>query len=222
MTVPYSDFSSSSRVHAASNIYESVGKRCLDLILVLIAAPVAVPLVALILLATWREGGRPLYVQHRIGRGGKQFRCWKVRTMVQNADRVLAELIVSDPVVAQEWHHNQKLTDDPRITRLGRFLRRTSLDELPQLWNVINGTMSLIGPRPFTPDQRALYAGGHHAAYYNYRPGLSGLWQVSRRSAGSFAERVAYDEQYCRNVSFLGDAAILWQTLFVVARATGI
>ncbi len=222
MTVPYSDFSAASPVRPVTSIYEALGKRCLDLMLVLIAAPVAVPLVGLILLATWYQGGKPLYVQHRIGRGGKLFHCWKIRTMVQDADGVLAQMIDSDPAVAEEWHLNQKLSRDPRITRLGRFLRRTSLDELPQLWNVLNGTMSLVGPRPFTPEQRALYAGGHPAAYYSLRPGLSGLWQVSRRSAGSFAERVAYDDEYCRQVSLWRDAAILWRTVSVVLRATGI
>lgn len=222
MTVPFSDFSVSSPVRPYTRLYEGLGKRFLDLMLVLLAAPVAVPLVGLILLATWREGGRPLYVQHRIGRGGQLFRCWKVRTMVQDADAVLAQLIGSDPALADEWHLNQKLSRDPRITRLGRFLRRTSLDELPQLWNVLNGTMSLVGPRPFTPEQQGLYAGGRAAAYYSLRPGLSGLWQVSRRNSGSFSERVAYDDEYSRSVSLWSDALILWRTVLVVLRATGI
>lgn len=222
MTVPFSDFSVSSPVRPFVRLYEGIGKRLLDLMLVLLAAPVAVPLVGLILLATWREGGRPLYMQHRIGRGGQLFRCWKVRTMVQDADGVLAQLIGSDPALAEEWRLNQKLSRDPRITRLGRFLRRTSLDELPQLWNVLNGTMSLVGPRPFTPEQQGLYAGGHAAAYYRLRPGLSGLWQVSRRNSGSFSERVAYDDKYSRQISLWGDAVIIWRTVLVVLRATGI
>ncbi|MCX8508430.1 MAG: sugar transferase, partial [Rhodobacteraceae bacterium] len=105
---------------------------------------------------------------------------------------------------------------------LGRFLRRTSLDELPQLWNVLNGSMSLIGPRPFLPAQRSLYAAGRPAAYYELRPGLSGLWQISRRSAGSFAERLAYDEDYGRDIRLTSDLAILWRTFAVVLRATGV
>jgi len=222
VTVPFSDFSASSPVRPFARLYEGTGKRLLDLRLVLLAAPVAVPLVGLILFATWREGGRPLYMQHRIGRGGQLFRCWKVRTMVQDADVVLAQLIGGDPALADEWHLNQKLSRDPRITRLGRFLRRTSLDELPQLWNVLNGTMSLVGPRPFTPEQQGLYAGGHAAAYYSLRPGLSGLWQVSCRNSGSFSERVAYDDEYSRQISLWGDAVILWRTVLVVLRATGI
>lgn len=222
MTVPYSDFSVSHPVRPSTSLYRTFGKRCLDLLLVLLAAPVAVPLIALILLATWSEGGKPLYVQLRIGRGGQLFRCWKVRTMVQNADGVLAQLIGRDPAIAQEWHLNQKLSRDPRITRLGRFLRRTSLDELPQLWNVLNGTMSLVGPRPFTPEQQGLYAGGRAAAYYSLRPGLSGLWQVSRRSSGSFSERSAYDDEYSHQISLWRDVMILWRTVSVVVRATGI
>jgi lipopolysaccharide/colanic/teichoic acid biosynthesis glycosyltransferase len=178
--------------------------------------------VALILLATWLEGGSPLYLQARVGRGGALFRCWKVRTMVRGADELLARLVEEDDDIAREWHHHQKLTRDPRITRLGRLLRRSSLDELPQLWNVLNGTMSLVGPRPFTPAQRGLYAGGRgDLAYYDLRPGISGLWQVSRRNAGSFAERVSYDEQYGRSVSLLTDLSILWRTFAVVLRATG-
>jgi lipopolysaccharide/colanic/teichoic acid biosynthesis glycosyltransferase len=142
--------------------------------------------------------------------------------MVRGADELLARLVEEDDHIAREWLHHQKLTRDPRVTRLGRILRRSSLDELPQLWNVLNGTMSLVGPRPFTPDQRALYAGGRgDLAYYGLRPGISGFWQVSRRNAGSFAERVSFDEQYGRSVSLLTDLSILWRTFAVVLRATG-
>ena len=193
-----------------------------DICLVVLALPVVLPVLALMLLATWVQGGKPLYRQRRVGLGGQEFLCWKVRTMVQDADRVLADLIARDPLIAEEWRTNQKLARDPRITRLGRFLRRTSLDELPQLWNVLNGTMSLIGPRPFTPDQRALYANGCDSAYYYLRPGLSGLWQVSRRSAGSFADRVHYDDLYCQQMGLAFDASILWRTFMVVLRATGL
>jgi len=224
MTVPYYDFSTMTPVAPPrQGYYETVGKRLLDVFAVVVAAPVVLPLIAVILFATWFQGGKPLYVQYRIGRGGKVFKCWKVRTMVQNAEKVLADLISSDPAIAREWGENQKLTKDPRITRLGRFLRKSSLDELPQLWNVLNGTMSLIGPRPFMPEQKALYAdGSHDTAYYRLRPGISGLWQVSRRNAGSFRERVHYDEQYGMSVRFLSDIGILWRTLAVVVAATGL
>lgn len=223
MTVPFSDFTLAAPVRPVSRSYAGVGKRLFDISFALFTAPVVIPVLALILLATWVDGGRPLYAQPRVGRDGRLFRCWKVRTMVRDADDMLARLMESDAGLAAEWHDRQKLVSDPRITRLGRLLRRASLDELPQLWNVLNGTMSLIGPRPFTPDQQALYADGRRdAAYYRLRPGISGLWQVRRRNAGSFVERVQYDQAYGRSVSLRGDLAILWQTFAVVLRATGL
>lgn len=222
MTKPLPAFEDALPVRSASNFYSKAGKRLIDVTLVIVALPVVVPVVLMILGMTWAEGGKPLYRQRRVGLGGREFSCWKIRTMVQNAERVLAELVARDPKIAEEWNRNQKLANDPRITRLGRFLRRTSLDELPQLWNVLNGTMSLIGPRPFTPDQKPLYAEGRDSAYYHLRPGLSGLWQVSRRSAGSFADRVHFDELYSQQLSFAFDAGILWRTFSVVMRATGL
>jgi lipopolysaccharide/colanic/teichoic acid biosynthesis glycosyltransferase len=223
MTVPYSDFSDMTPVRSDRDFYASVGKRLFDLAVVILTAPLVVPVLALILLITALDGGRPIYRQRRIGRGGREFQCLKVRTMVHGADALLAALVRSDPQVAREWAENQKLTKDPRITAFGRMLRRTSLDELPQLWNVLNGTMSLIGPRPFTPDQRALYANGSvDAPYFSMRPGISGLWQVSRRNAGSFAERAHYDEEYGLRQSLGFDLSILWRTVAVVLRATGL
>jgi len=222
MTMPLPAFDDVTPVRSATSLYSTVGKRLLDMMLVMIALPIVIPALALILVATWAEGGKPIYSQRRVGLGGREFSCWKVRTMVQNADQVLVNLIAQDPGIADEWYKNQKLARDPRITRLGRFLRRSSLDELPQLLNVLNGTMSLIGPRPFTPDQKALYSGGRDCAYYYLRPGLSGLWQVSRRSAGSFADRVHYDEIYSQRLSLAFDARILWRTFSVVLRATGL
>lgn len=222
MTVPLSDFSEADAVFQDRSLYAVFGKRLFDVLLVLLALPVVAPLLAVILFMTWVQGGKPLFVQHRVGLGGKTFRCLKVRTMVKNADRVLADLIARDPAVAREWQTNQKLAKDPRITQLGRFLRRSSLDELPQLLNVLNGTMSLVGPRPFTPEQKSLYADGRNCAYYALRPGLSGLWQVSRRNAGSFAERVRFDEEYGRKVGLLFDIQIVWRTFSVVLGGTGI
>lgn len=223
MTVPYSDFSDVTLVRTDAGFYSGIGKRLFDLTVVILTAPIVLPVLALILIVSAFDGGWPLYIQRRIGRGGREFQCWKVRTMVHGADAVLADLVRTDPQVAREWAENQKLTKDPRITSFGRMLRRTSLDELPQLWNVLNGTMSLIGPRPFTPDQRELYANGRpDAPYYSMRPGISGLWQVSRRNAGSFAERAHYDEEYGLRLSLGFDLSILWCTIAVVLRATGL
>ena len=142
--------------------------------------------------------------------------------MVPDADAALAQVLALDRGKAQEWARHQKLTDDPRVTRLGRFLRRTSLDEVPQLWNVMRGQMSLVGPRPFTPEQAGLYGSGLGGeAYYALRPGITGLWQVTRRNRGSFAERAEYDRRYAAGLSLGSDLSILSRTFGVVFRATG-
>lgn len=223
MTVPFADFSDVTPVRSADSFYSTTGKRLVDVALVLLAAPVVVPLLAVIILISWAESGSPLFIQRRIGRGAREFRCWKIRTMVKDADAVLARLMAQNAAVAREWAVNQKLARDPRITRFGRFLRKSSLDELPQLLNVLNGTMSLVGPRPFTPEQKSLYAEGRaDASYYSLRPGLSGLWQVSRRNAGSFGERAHYDEDYSIRMCLSFDLEILWRTFAVVLRSTGL
>ena len=203
-------------------IYAGFGKRLADLVLVALLAPLALPLIAVACLLVRLDGGAPIYGQPRVGRNGVVFRCWKIRTMVPQAERALDDLLRRDPALAREWAEAQKLTHDPRITRIGRWLRRFSIDELPQLWNVALGQMSLIGPRPFTPSQRALYdaqpgAGG----YYRLRPGISGLWQVEARSGGPFRDRVCFDDAYARNLSPWLDLAILLRTLVVLARASG-
>ncbi|MFN0114853.1 MAG: sugar transferase [Paracoccaceae bacterium] len=193
-----------------------------DLLAVLLMAPVVLAVVGIAAAAVAASGGRPIYWQLRVGRRGEVFRCWKLRTMVRGAEVRLAALLAADEALAAEWRVNQKLAKDPRITRIGRFLRRTSLDELPQLWNVAMGQMSLIGPRPFTPEQAMTYeAGAGSSAYYRLRPGVTGLWQVSRRNAGTFAERVQWDRAYAERLSFAGDLAILLRTVGVVLKATG-
>ncbi|MGB3148048.1 MAG: sugar transferase [Paracoccaceae bacterium] len=205
--------------------YRRHGKRLFDLIFVAAIAPVVLPLLVLILLLTWvlgrKAGLSPLFSQYRVGRGGKVFRCWKVRTMVAGADQLLADLIARCPETAKEWRERQKLANDPRITGFGRFLRRTSLDELPQLWNVLNGTMSLIGPRPFLPNQRALYSTGQTAPYYSLLPGLSGPWQISGRDVSSFSDRRHFDDAYAASLGARSDLRILLRTFVVVLRGTG-
>lgn len=132
----------------ASRLYKNFGKRMLDLCIVAFAAPVAIAILAIVWVVGLFSGGKVFFSQERVGQGGKTFQCYKVRTMVKDADRVLDELIKSDPAVAAEWSKFQKLRNDPRITRWGNFLRTTSIDELPQLWNVLRGEMSIVGPRP--------------------------------------------------------------------------
>lgn len=212
----------STRRAAASGPYRLWGKRVLDFFAALALLPIAVPIIAVVWFLTTRDGGHGFYAQHRVGRDGKLFRCWKIRTMVRDADDVLARLIAEDPEIAREWHQTQKLHDDPRITRLGRLLRKTSIDELPQLWNVLKGDMSLIGPRPFTPDQKPLYDRlPASAAYYSLRPGISGLWQVDCRNDGAFDERAGYDDAYADGLSLWQDLLIVGRTIQVVCCATG-
>ena len=201
-----------------SGLYRAFIKRCLDILLVLASAPVVLPILAVLALLVARDGGQPFYGQDRIGRGGRRFRMWKLRTMVVDADRKLEECLARDPALRAEWDATQKLKNDPRITRLGRIMRKTSMDELPQLWNVLKGEMSIVGPRPFMPDQSALY---HGHAYYRLRPGLTGFWQVSERNDGDFAQRARHDSQYDRALSFWTDLRVVLSTVRVVLRATG-
>jgi len=223
MTMPLLEVPALPVPGTVNGFYVNKGKRLLDLAFVLFALPIILPLLTIIVLLTLLEGGRPFYFQTRIGQDGRAYRFWKVRTMVRNADRALDDILSRDAGLAAEWALNQKLARDPRITRLGAVLRKTSLDELPQLWNVVNGSMSLVGPRPFLPEQQELYAGGRtDIAYYRVRPGLTGLWQISRRNAGSFAERVIFDTRYARQITLMGDLAIIFRTFSVVLKGTGI
>jgi lipopolysaccharide/colanic/teichoic acid biosynthesis glycosyltransferase len=202
----------------ALGLYVGTFKRLLDIVLVLLAAPFVVMIVLPVALYIRRDGHSAYYWSERVGRYGRTFRMMKLRTMVPDADEKLAAYLDSDPEAAAEWRETQKLKADPRITAFGRFLRKTSLDELPQLWNVLKGDMSLVGPRPMMPNQRKLYPG---RAYYALRPGVTGPWQVSDRNETTFARRADYDRDYCRNVSLAHDARLIWQTLAVVLRGTG-
>ena len=150
--------------------------------------------------------------------GGRSFTLWKLRSMVPDADTRLREHLSADPAARAEWDRTQKLMDDPRITRMGRFIRKCSIDELPQLWNVLRGDMSLVGPRPMMPEQASLYPG---ISYFALRPGITGTWQVSARNASSFAERARFDSDYYRSVSLGTDLGILLATVRVVVRGTG-
>lgn len=155
----------------------------------------------------------PIFFGHtRIGQGGAHFRCWKFRTMTVNADVVLARLLESDPEARLEWDSTQKLRNDPRVTALGRFLRKSSLDELPQLWNVLRGDMGLVGPRPIVDGEIHRY-GRYFVHYCSVKPGITGLWQVSGRSNTSYRRRVAFDMAYSRSRSVWLDLKILVRTV---------
>ena len=199
-------------------LYRRIGKRVLDVTAILMAAPVVVPLVGVLALMVARDGGAPFYTQLRVGRQGRQFRIVKLRSMVADADGRLDAYLDQHPAARAEWDSTQKLKDDPRITRFGQFLRRSSLDELPQLWNVLIGDMSLVGPRPMMVSQQGLYPG---TAYYGLRPGITGYWQTSARNAATFQSRAGYDTAYDADLSLLTDARVLVRTVAVVAKATG-
>jgi undecaprenyl-phosphate galactose phosphotransferase len=170
------------------------------------------PLLIGLALLVRADGGPMFYRQRRIGAGGREFSCLKFRTMVVDADRQLQQLLRSDPRAAAEWGADQKLAHDPRITRVGSFLRQSSLDELPQLLNVLRGEMSLVGPRPIVAAEVARY-GRNIEYYYETKPGLTGLWQVSGRNDTGYARRVKLDVWYVRNWSLGHDIAILWKTV---------
>jgi len=201
-------------------LYRRAGKRVLDLAIAIPALVVSAPLIAVLLIVVALDGGKPLFGHRRVGRDGRMFSCFKIRTMVPDAAERLAELLRTDPMARAEWEATQKLVDDPRITRLGRILRKTSLDELPQLWNVIRGDMSIVGPRPVVEDELRHY-GRRVAAYKSVRPGLTGLWQVSGRNDVSYSTRVALDARYVRSHTLPRDLAIILLTPMIMLRPTG-
>lgn len=198
--------------------YRNVVKQVMDITLTLLAAPFVVLLVSFLAVLVSLDGKSPFYSQMRVGRNGRLFRMWKLRTMVHDADARLESYLKANPQAQLEWDNSQKLKNDPRVTRVGRALRKTSMDELPQLLNVLGGTMSLVGPRPMMPKQQALYSG---QAYFALKPGITGLWQISDRNHCEFSDRVHYDDHYDRNVSLKTDVSILVHTIGVVVRGTG-
>ena len=196
-------------------------KRSIDLFLVCLILPmVTLPILLIGLLVSLESPGPIFYRQHRLGRGQKKFRIWKIRTMRTNADILLRTALANDGNLREEWIRDRKLRNDPRITRIGRFLRKTSLDELPQLWNVLRGEMSLVGPRPIVEEEIAAY-GPNFSLYCRVTPGLTGLWQVSGRSAVSRKDRVRLDSYYVRNWSPWLDLHILARTASVVLTGEG-
>ncbi|HEY5048983.1 MAG TPA: sugar transferase [Rhizomicrobium sp.] len=195
-------------------------KRIVDLLICLLAAPFVLAAGVMIALALKLDGGSVFYAQPRVGANGRPFACLKFRSMVRDADERLRQVLAGDPQAREEWQLYQKLTDDPRVTWFGRFLRASSLDELPQLINVWRGDMSVVGPRPIMLDQVALY-GENFGNYCAVKPGITGLWQISGRNQRTFAERVRLDAQYADSWSLAGDARIILLTLPVVFARRG-
>ncbi len=207
-----------SKSRSTDSLYARFVKPAFDCLLVLLFAPIILTIVLVSALIVALDGHNPFYAQERVGQNGKTFRLFKLRSMVPNADALLEAHLAANPDAKVEWDLNQKLRDDPRITRFGRIIRKTSIDEMPQFLNVLLGDMALVGPRPFTVDQREDYTG---IRYFDLRPGLSGLWQISTRHDSEFVARAQFDDLYARSLSFSGDIRIMLRTLVAIARGTG-
>ena len=199
---------------------EDSAKRLFDLLCGVILLVALAPVLAVIALAVRLGGGAVFYGHRRIGAHGREFTCWKFRTMVPDAAAKLAEALAADPQARAEWERHFKLKRDPRVTRIGRFLRATSLDELPQLFNILKGEMSLVGPRPIVADEVKRYGAAFHD-YVRCRPGITGMWQVSGRTDTDYATRVQLDRHYARSRSLGLDCWILALTTRVVITRQG-
>lgn len=195
-------------------------KRSFDIVASLTAILILSPV--LIFIAAWvrTSGPKVLFKHKRVGQKGRQFSCYKFRSMALNADRLLQELLEKDPAARKEWQEKMKITNDPRVTKSGHFLRKTSLDELPQLWNVLRGDMSLVGPRPIVNSEKERY-GNRIDFYTSVKPGITGLWQVSGRSDTDYKTRVQLDTWYVKNWTLWYDIAILFKTIKVVINRSG-
>lgn len=189
-------------------------KRAFDIFFSILILILTAPLMAFIAMAVRISSrGKIVYAHERIGRGGKPFRCYKFRTMYPNADERLRDILNNSPELKKEWDQTHKLKNDPRVTPIGKFLRKTSLDEFPQFWNVLKGDLSVVGPRPVVQYEVERHLGIKAAKLLSIRPGLTGLWQVSGRNDLSYATRIKMDEQYVDTQSMLLDLKIIGKTI---------
>jgi exopolysaccharide production protein ExoY len=195
-------------------------KRCMDISGSLVLGAVLSPVIVVCGVAIRRQGGSVLFSHERVGRDGRRFKVYKFRSMVPDAEAVLEQLLQDHPELRDEWERDHKLRDDPRITPIGKFLRRTSLDELPQLINVLRGEMSLVGPRPITEAEMDKY-GRAVGFYLQTKPGITGLWQVSGRNDTHYERRVAMDRYYAERANVMMDIGILLRTVLVVLGRRG-
>ena len=196
-------------------------KRIIDICAILICMPLLLPIfIILSLLVKLTSRGPVFYAHKRVGKNGREIKCWKFRSMCINSQEILEEILATDPVRRAEWEKDRKFQDDPRVTKFGKFLRRTSLDELPQLFNILFGDMSLVGPRPVTEPELVKY-GDYKDYVLSVVPGLTGMWQVSGRSDTGYEERISFDTYYIQNWSIWLDIWILIKTVWVVINGKG-
>lgn len=201
-------------------LLSAVLKRATDIVGASVLAVAFLPVVLVVTVSLIREGGPVVFAHERIGKAGRKIKVYKFRSMIPNAQQVLEGLLRTDPALKAEWEVDHKLRNDPRITPIGKFLRSTSLDEIPQLWNVFRGDMSLVGPRPIVEAEMEKY--GRALRYYLVcKPGITGLWQVSGRNDTDYGRRVALDRQYAEKAGLMLDLAILVRTVLVVLRRSG-
>ena len=206
--------------HPLRNGFWGSLKSIIDIVGACAALILFAPLFLFIAYKIRKDGGSAFYSHERIGKNGKPFQCLKFRSMVVNSQEVLEELLANDSRAREEWERDFKLRNDPRITPVGNFIRKTSLDELPQLINVLKGEMSLIGPRPVVAEERKYY-GEHWDEFLSVKPGMSGLWQVSGRNDTGYDERVGLDIHYIRNWNLWMDVVIAYKTIFVIINPKG-
>ena len=205
-----------------SNLCGRLAKTVFDYSLTAVGTVCISPLLVYIAYRIKKEDPGPVFFAHeRIGKDGKPFPCYKFRSMVVNSKEMLEKYLAEKSDARAEWERDFKLKDDPRITPIGKVLRRTSLDELPQIFNVLRGEMSLVGPRPVIQEELDKYYGETAKLYASVKPGITGLWQVSGRSDLGYDQRVALDAEYIKHRSFWGDVVILWKTIGVVLMKKG-
>lgn len=210
-----------SSTHNLTKRFSLFWKRFIDLFLLLISSPITIPVVLIVSLAIKISSPGPVFYGHkRTGRNGREFKCWKFRSMVIDADKQLEKILAENPQMRAEWEKDRKFTNDPRVTKIGKILRKTSIDEIPQFFNILTGEMSFIGPRPVTEPELKKY--GNKAEFIlSVQPGLSGMWQISGRSDTGYEERVTLDSYYIQNWSVWLDIWIIIKTVYVVLRGKG-
>jgi exopolysaccharide production protein ExoY len=211
------------RTHAhiiVKNSYQAYGKRVFDIVFTISILPIVTSLILLLGILIKAEGGSIFYGHTRLGRNKVQFKCWKLRTMIPNAEQKLKDYLDKNQDQKEIWETTYKLPNDPRVTKIGKLIRKLSFDELPQFWNVLIGDMSIVGPRPVTQKETELY-GSSFDIISRVKPGITGLWQVSGRNDITYTNRIELDLDYVKNQTFIGDVKIVLLTIRSILLGTG-